>query len=451
MRKLIWERFRLLGWGGGYLALFLWVYAHRIVPTFAYQGFVYRPSFLRTLIITILVLSPLLWMPLTINRPSLLTLWMLYFAVYTPAVVVSFHVLNLALPFPTFFGWLWASLLFLAFLAAVPHVRIPKIRLASGKLIWGLMTLWIIGYGLFFHGFGFHGLPSLQRIYKVRLAARDIISSQSRLFGYLLRWFTNVINPFFVILGLQRRRWGLLLLGLVGQIFVFTFDATKTTLISIPYLAGLYVLLRWKREHISAKLLFQGSIVVFLGSLMTDYLLHSKILTTYGLRRVFYVPGLLTAYYFDYFSVHPQWHWAHTAIGRFFAMLPPSGVSAPGPGFLIGEVYFHNPAGNANVHLWADAFANMGIPGMLVITMGLFFLLWLYDSLSCCQDHELAFLLTALPGFALTNTSLLTALLTHGWLLALLLLWLWPLPSRQPDSPIFPQAPHPLRKLSRST
>jgi len=428
MRKLLWERFCLLGWGGGYLALFLWVYTHRIVPTFSYQGFVYRPSFLRTLIITILVLSPLLWMPLTINRPSLLTLWMLYFAVYTPAVVVSFHVLNLALPFPAFFGWLWASLLFLSFLAVLPYVRIPKIRLASDKLLWGLITLWTMGYGLFFHGFGFRGLPSLQQIYKVRLTAREVISSQNRLFGYLLRWFTDVVNPFFVILGLRRRRWELLLLGLIGQIFVFTFDATKTTLVSVPYLIGLYVLLRWKRGRIPAKLLFQGSIAFFLGALTTDHLLRSNLLLTYGLRRVFYVPGLLTAYYFDYFSSYSQWHWAHTIIGRFFGARLPSGVSAPGPGFLIGEIYFRNPAGNANVHLWADGFANMGIPGVLLITILLFFLLWLYDSLSYRHDRILSFLLMAMPAFALTNTSLLTALLTHGWIPAMMLLWMWPIP-----------------------
>jgi len=420
------SRLSLLGWGGGYLMLFIWTYAHHIVPLFAHQGFVYHPSLLRTLVIAVLVLSPLLWMPPELTRPSFFAIWILYLVVYVPAVVVSFHVLEIDWPFPLFFGWLWVSLLFLTLLVFLPRVRVPKVRIPSKWLTVGLMASWIVGYLIFFKAFGIQGVPSLQEIYTVRLAAREVVTSQGRLFGYLLRWFTNVINPFLVILGIRKRNWGLLFAGVLGQTMIFTFDATKSTLMSVPYLLGLYGLLRWKRWKIPAKVLFQGGIILFLGSVMVDWMFHSELMATYVLRRLFYVPGLLTSYYLDYFSVHPQWHWAHTLVGRLLGASPPAGISAPGPGFLIGDVYFHNPVGNANVHLWADAFANFGNFGVILVTIGLFFLLWLYDSLSTHHDKTIAFLLMGMPVFALTNTSLLTALLTHGWIPALLLLWLWP-------------------------
>ncbi len=420
------SRIALLGWGSGYLALVVWAYAHFIVPRFAFQGFAYHPSWARTAVIALLALSPLLWMPSVLTRPSSFAVWVLYLVVYVPAVVVSFHILRLSFPFPWFFGWLWFSLLWLALLRYLPLVRLPKVRLSPTGLTLGLLGLWAAGYLLFFKAFGFRTLPSLKEIYRVRLAAREVVSAQGRLFGYLLRWFTNVINPFLVILGLRRRRWWLLAAGVLGQALIFTFDATKSTLMSVPYLLGLYALLRWKRWRVPATTLFQGGIALFGGALLGDWALHSEVLTTYVLRRIFYVPGLLTAYYLDYFSVHPQWHWAHTLVGRLLGVLPPAGTSAPGPGFLIGAVYFHNPAGNANVNFWADAFANLGNPGVILVTLGLSLLLWLYDSLSGGHHRVVAFLLLAMPVFALTNTSLLTALLTHGWIPALALLWLWP-------------------------
>ncbi|NPA30693.1 MAG: hypothetical protein GXO37_01680 [Chloroflexi bacterium] len=420
------SRLALLGWGTLYLALFVWVYAHHIVPAFSFQGFAYHPSLERTLVSAFLILSPLLWMPSVIARPSTFAVWFLYFVVYVPAIVVSFHILELGFPFPWFFLWLWFGLLLLASLVLLPVVRIPKIRLPQTWLTWGLLGLWTAGYALFFKAFGLRVLPSLRDIYRVRLAARAVVSSQGRLFGYLLRWFSNVINPFLVILGLRRRRWTWLGAGVLGQALIFTFDATKSTLMSVPYLLGLYGLLRWKRWRVPATTLFQGVAALFGSTLFLDGVLGSRLLTTYVLRRIFYVPGLLTAFYLEYFSTHPKWYWAHTLIGRLFGLLPPAGTSAPGPGFLIGEAYFQNPAGNANVNFWADAFANLGNPGVILVTLGLFLLLWLYDSLSWGHDRAVAFLLLAMPVFALTNTSLLTALLTHGWIPALLLLWLWP-------------------------
>ena len=97
------------------------------------------------------------------------------------------------------------------------------------------------------------------------------------------------------------------------------------------------------------------------------------------------------------------------------------------PGFLIGDVYFHNPAGNANANLWADGYANAGFLGIIIITLLLMLLLWIYDSISKKKDLRVALLLIAMPAYAITNTSLLTSLLSHGWLPALLLMWYFPI------------------------
>ncbi len=420
------SRLWLLVFGGIYLLVFVWTYAEFIVPRFSWQHFTYSPVPERNALALALSLLPLLWMPLYIDRPSVLAVWVLYFLVYVPSVVVGFHVLSVSNSIPLFFWVLLGSMLLLSLLPLMPRVLLPRVYVPRDWVITGVMGIWGGGYLYLLKIFGLRSLPTLSRIYAVRLAARSVLSSHAGIIGYLMRWLNNAFNPFFMAIGIQKRKWIFLGLGILGELLIFSFDATKSTLMSVFYLLGLYAVLRWKRWRFPAVLLFVGAIALFGLALAVDLGFHSFVMRTYLLRRVFYMPGLLSALYYEYFSSHPHWYWAHTAFGRILGLLPPPGEVAKTPSFLIGEVYFHNPAGNANVNVWGDAFANMGNYGVVLVTFGLFLLLWLYDSVSLDHDPALVYFLAGMPIFALTNSAFLTVILTHGWLAAILLLWLWP-------------------------
>ncbi len=80
----------------------------------------------------------------------------------------------------------------------------------------------------------------------------------------------------------------------------------------------------------------------------------------------------------------------------------------------------------SNANLWADAYANFGYIGIIVFSLLLAFVLWLYDSMAFGCDKRLAALVIGLPAFALANTGLLTTLLTNGIGLVMLLVYLMP-------------------------
>jgi len=80
----------------------------------------------------------------------------------------------------------------------------------------------------------------------------------------------------------------------------------------------------------------------------------------------------------------------------------------------------------SNANLWADAYANFGYVGIIVFSLLLAVVLWLYDSVAFGRDKRLAALAIGLPAFALANTGLLTALLTNGIGLVMLLVYLMP-------------------------
>ena len=65
------------------------------------------------------------------------------------------------------------------------------------------------------------------------------------------------------------------------------------------------------------------------------------------------------------------------------------------------------------------------------MTLLLMMLLWFYDSVSAKKDLRVALLLIAMPTYAITNTSLLTSLLSHGWLPAILLMWYYTPPRNE--------------------
>ncbi len=66
--------------------------------------------------------------------------------------------------------------------------------------------------------------------------------------------------------------------------------------------------------------------------------------------------------------------------------------------------------------------------------------LWFYDRLARNVDGRAATVLLVAPALSLANSALLTCLLTHGMLLALLVITQWPRIVRQVEEPDGPYA-----------
>lgn len=96
------------------------------------------------------------------------------------------------------------------------------------------------------------------------------------------------------------------------------------------------------------------------------------------------------------------------------------------PPFLIGQVYYGNPEMSANANLWADAYANFGLVGVFVFTGILAAVLHFADSAARGLPAGLALAALAQSAFSVSNTAMLTVLLTHGMLLAVAVVYLMP-------------------------
>jgi len=90
---------------------------------------------------------------------------------------------------------------------------------------------------------------------------------------------------------------------------------------------------------------------------------------------------------------------------------------------LIGWTYAGVEIG-ANAGWMADAYAQFGAGGMVAFSVILAVFLRILDGVSAGVPRRLATAIVAVPAMALVNSGLLTVLLTHGFLLGVLVLWL---------------------------
>jgi len=77
-----------------------------------------------------------------------------------------------------------------------------------------------------------------------------------------------------------------------------------------------------------------------------------------------------------------------------------------------------------NVGYLGDAFANFGFMGMFLFSMILGVFLRIVDSISRHLPANLIAAIIAVPAMALANSALFTSLLTHGFILSLIMIWL---------------------------
>ena len=135
------------------------------------------------------------------------------------------------------------------------------------------------------------------------------------------------------------------------------------------------------------------------------------------------VPGLLTTYYWEYFSSNPYFMMTDSIIGTF---LPFGPLYNYPKARLIGYEYFNNIESNANANIWASGFADFGYPGMIMVSILAALILKVVDSLGYKEKFVFASACSAAIGLGWVNGALHTSLLTNGVLGLILALWLYP-------------------------
>lgn len=398
-----------------------WSYVVVIAPAWGHAGLVYQPAEDGSLIVALLAaVAPAVILPRSVTRVSAVMLWILFLVPYVPATVVPHYVLGDGWPLVTLNVWLGIAMVIPALTLWIPRPALQFPALSGTAYRWMLVGLAGATAVVLIASFGLGDLPGLAEIYETRAEYQDRAQEAGRLVGYLVGAAGSVVFPFTIVVGIEQRRWWIAAIGLAGVVLVYSITGYRSALFAVPLALSIYLVLRyWRQRFVTVGLIgMTGAIGI---AVILDLTVNSGPVSALIIRRMLSVPGQLTGYYFEYFSDNPRYLLSHSVLGWLtdapYDVVPPR---------LIAAEYFGNPAANANANLWADGFANFGVPGLLAASVLLGGLLVLADIAARDTLLRLSAPAFATAAFSLTNSALLTSLLSHGIVAALVLLALLP-------------------------
>ena len=295
-------------------------------------------------------------------------------------------------------------------------INLPVVKegrqIAVGFMLFGaaLVTLWMFLSG----GLGYFNLD-LSRVYEFRQDVGALINQGPM--GYVNIWTTKVFGPFLLALSLWRKNVFFVVLILSLHLIWFGITSHKAVLFCPMLIIFLWL---WFRSYKALALIPICLSLVIMISLAAYFIVDDIMLGSLFVRRTFFVPSTLTFVYYDFFSSNPLVYWSESITSSFIDY--PYHMSAPR---IIGQHL--GTLSHANNSFLSTGYMHAGVPGVILYGVLTGFIFRVFDSLSDKGVPPwVAVAIVIVPGKSLiTDTDLPTALLTHGFGIALVLLFLY--------------------------
>ncbi|MEQ4208142.1 hypothetical protein [Actinopolymorpha sp. B9G3] len=437
-RGLLWLAVYAVGLGASHFFV--------IAPSFAYLGFEkVGPNPFVALVLLPSYLLCARRLPASWKRPSTIVYWMLFMIVVAPIHVVPVFTTRLSTAVWLMVGSVAAAFWLLGLIYSVRLPTLPRLHLPA-RLYWPLFALvWIglVSVVVAYYGLQFRWV-ALSEIYEIRDTYRDSFEQVPRLARYAITWLGNVIAPIAIARGLTTKRFAWTVFGVATELFLVSITGFKQMLFSSVLVAAVVILVR---STAVSRVGYRVAAIVGSGVFAVtayDFFTGGWSISSVLIRRMVLTSAVNTKYHYEFFLHNPKGFLGYGLLSRWVEYpyeLPPA--------FLIGQVYYGNPETSANANIWADAFANFGLVGVFGFTAVLGMVLFFFDAIAKGLPEGLAIAAMAQSAFSLSNTAMLTVFLTHGMLLAVLMVYLMPVGGatatrrRQPLRPRVTPRPEP--------
>ncbi|MBM7469477.1 hypothetical protein JOD62_002025 [Microbacterium keratanolyticum] len=401
-----------------YAFLLHWVYSTHVSPQFSYLGYRYEePSPVAVTISVLITIGVAFALPRRLDRASSIVLWILFTVAVAPSILMAPYTSYVDEGVAIQIGFVVGATYALVALAQSPNPR-PLNFHVRPRTLWIVLAVFsLVTYSLLLFTQGLRlNFLSILDVYDVRAEFADEVRRVGAL-GYLVTAQANVINPLLAAVGLTRRNWPLLTTAVAAQLVLYSTTGYKHVLFAVLAWAVMALLLRAHGKMTHANLIMWGASAMVLVAAVADALISTNIATSLFSRRFILTPGLFTSVYVGFFSENPQAHLGYSVLAPFVDY--PYDVPPP---YLIGDWIAGDPAMSSNANLFADGFANFGFLGMIGAGAVLLVYLRLLDRAAVGLPIVLVGFVTVIPSVALSNSSILTSMLSHGLVAAWLAL-----------------------------
>ena len=387
-------------------------YVFIVSRVFRYMDFVLDLNGLKLTESYVLLLVVLIVMPKSHRNFSGVLIWLVVMLSFIPLLTIyGLENESRVFTYAVTLFWLFLFLLVRHF----PEMKVGSFK-KDHKLILALFLL-LNGYALLMiqHYFGIRFFFNLARVYETRGAYS---AAGIPFAGYLFNWLGYIINPFFFILFLTRKKFFDTFIVLMIQLILFSATGYKTFLFAPVFVFALAAVFKSKRPLVNITVFINA---VILAGMASYYLLGDIWISSLFIRRSLLDQGKISYYYYDYFSKNDFTYLSHSVLRSFLDY--PYTLS---PARLIGEEYSRYAGAYMNTGIVGDGFMNFGFSGLFLWCILFFILLKVIDSFSRGKNIFLLAALFGMPAIVMTNSGLLTTLSTHGLFVAVVVLCLLP-------------------------
>lgn len=397
-------------------------YFYYISPSFTYMGYSFNFDYdiLDIFTMVIFCIAPLYIIRTSKSRFSDFVIFTIYIIVYIPTqYLLTFLDLSVATPLLLRVAF-FTGIIIPTAASKIKVYFFPVLSISIEVFHLFLAIIFIILLLLVMSQFGFQlQFVNFDDVYDVRGEYKEGIASSGAGFAYAVSYL-SALSAFMIAYGTIFRYPIFSLLGSLALFYIFGFTGLKGILFSTLMVIAILFLYKTKSQKIANAMLLSTTVLIAI-TIIVDNLFNNHYLTGLIVRRVFLTPGLLSIYYFDFFTSNQPVMLSHSFLKLFISY--PYDINPP---YLIGKFYFNSPNMSANANMFADSYANFRFFGIILFSGLLGFILSLIDNYTGnLKNIAVISAGFAIPVLALTNTGLFTTLLSHGFIFMIIITFLY--------------------------
>ena len=392
------------------------IYVTELSPAYAYSGFTtaLNPYYYVFSVLVLVVLIPFIaGLMQQESRPSSVLVTLLNYLYFIP---LTSYVGCKGADFTFFLCGIvyWGALLIWQY--RIPTLQLRPLPLRNSKVLFVWLTVISACLVLFISGkyTGFRFTLDFINVYGIRREAETY--AIPALFRYLLSFMTVMLSILLLYWGKEKR---FLVAGglIIVYLFYYSIAAHKSAFLFLLLVLGCYLLYRKWMWRWAAGFLSIGVGACWFTA-RAGFIIPMSMLV----QRLMYVPVSLGETYLQFFHNNPLNLFRNGLMGKLsFDSIYSTDIPS-----VIGE-FVGSPAMNANNGLIGDMVANLPIPlGLLLMPLILVLCFRLLDLVTYRLPAKITVSFCVFFAITFMNASWSTALLSHGYLLACLLLYLFP-------------------------
>lgn len=393
------SRGRIVALSSIYLIIYLYSVGNYVtVDTLAYQT--RDPLLIYKIFVFSVSLAPALWMPNSIDRPTKVVYVALYYSLYVPSITIPFYLTKMSPNIIIEFSLVILLSFFIIGSSYRISIVFPEIKQLSGNRRYSLYILSLgilLIFAVVINSYSLHHIldvPGLREVYNTR----DVYKNADTATLDLVSIGMYVFFPALLSMGLLNSSKGLIGIGILGELLIYSIGGHRATVAITVGVIGLYVVYSRYREFFPSIVAILFVFIALLPIIST--VVNISFLSSIVFERFLISPGMISGLYFEYFSENPK---ATEEFLPFFYYLfeDPYDKSMP---LIIGSEYFYSDT-HSNGSFIASGFGSLGYAGIVLNSIIISISFWIYDSFSIKSD-SFAILILVGPTFMLQNTSL---------------------------------------------